>query len=228
MARAYSDDLRVRVLGAYRRGEGSCRVLATRFGVSWEYVRKVRQQQAQSGQPHRVRQLRFGPPSRVNGAVAERMLALVDAQSDITIAELRERIAAETGVTMSWTLVQNWVKRLEAATDTEIFLAYLDHVLCPALKPGDVVVMDNLSSHKVQGVRERIHAAGADLLYLPPYSPDLNPIEKAWSKLKQMLRSAKARTSEALYQAIQHALPNITPENASAWFRTCHNWVQLT
>jgi len=117
---------------------------------------------------------------------------------------------------------------IEAATDTEIFLAYLDHVLCPALKPGDVVVMDNLSSHKVQGVRERIHAAGADLLYLPPYSPDLNPIEKAWSKLKQMLRSAKARTSEALYQAIQHALPNITPENASAWFRTCHNWVQLT
>ena len=112
MARAYSDDLRVRVLEAYERGEGSCRVLATRFGVSWEYVRKVRQQQAQSGQPHRVRQSRFGPPSRVNGAVAERMLALVDAQSDITVAELRERIAAETGVTMSWTLVQNWVKRL--------------------------------------------------------------------------------------------------------------------
>lgn len=68
---------------------------------------------------------------------------------------------------------------IEAATDTDIFLAYLDHVLCPALVPGDVVVMDNLSSHKVQGVSERIQARGAELLYLPPYSPDLNPIEKA-------------------------------------------------
>jgi transposase len=73
---------------------------------------------------------------------------------------------------------------IEAATDREIFLAYLDHFLCPALRPGDGVVMDNLSSHKVQGVRERIEAAGAELLYLPPYSPDLNPIEKAWAKLK--------------------------------------------
>jgi len=69
-----------------------------------------------------------------------------------------------------------------AATDTDIFLAYLDHFLCPALTPGDVVVMDNLSSHKVDGVRQRIEAVGAKLLYLPPYSPDLNPIEKAWSK----------------------------------------------
>jgi len=87
---------------------------------------------------------------------------------------------------------------IEAATDTEIFLAYLDHVLCPALRPGQVVVMDNLSSHKVAGVRERIEAAGAEVLYLPPYSPDLNPIEKAWAKLKQLLRTAKARTTEAL------------------------------
>ena len=72
---------------------------------------------------------------------------------------------------------------IEEATDTDIFLAYLDHVLCPQLRRGDVVVMDNLSSHKIKGVRERIEAAGAELLYLPPYSPDLNPIEKAWSKL---------------------------------------------
>lgn len=116
---------------------------------------------------------------------------------------------------------------IEAATDTDIFLAYLDDVLCPVLEPGDVVVMDNLSSHKVQGVSARIQAKGAELLYLPPYSPDLNPIEKAWSKLKQMLRAAKARTGEELYQAIRNALPNITPDNAKAWFRTCQNWVQL-
>ncbi len=108
---------------------------------------------------------------------------------------------------------------IEAATDAEIFLAYLDHVLCPALRPGDVVVMDNLSSHKVAGVRERIEAAGAEALYLPPYSPDLNPIEKAWAKLKQLLRAAKARTVEELEQAISDLLPAITPQDAQAWFR---------
>jgi transposase len=108
---------------------------------------------------------------------------------------------------------------VEAATDTEIFLAYLDEVLCPKLQPGDLVVMDNLSSHKVQGVCERIQAVGADLLYLPPYSSDLNPFEKTWAKLKQLLRSAKARSREALDQAITEHLPDITPENAQAWFR---------
>lgn len=109
---------------------------------------------------------------------------------------------------------------IEAATDAEIFLAYLDHVLCPVLRPGNVVVMDNLSSHKVAGVRERIAAVGAELLYLPPYSPDLNPIEKAWAKLKQLLRSAKARTAQALDQAITELLHNIRPQDAQAWFRT--------
>ena len=108
---------------------------------------------------------------------------------------------------------------IEEATDSDIFLAYLDHVLCPQLRPGDLVVMDNLSSHKVKGVRERIEAAGAELLYPPPYSPDMNPIEKAWSKLKLLLRSAKARTREVLDQAITDLLPQITPDNAQAWFR---------
>jgi transposase len=107
---------------------------------------------------------------------------------------------------------------IEEATDADIFLAYLDHVLCPQLRPGDVVVLDNLSSHKVKGVRERIEAAGAELLYLPPYSPDLNPIEKAWSKLKLLLRSVKARTKDVLDQAITDLLPQITPDNAQAWF----------
>jgi transposase len=116
---------------------------------------------------------------------------------------------------------------IEEATDAEIFLAYLEHVLCPQLRSGDVVVMDNLSSHKVDGVRARIEAAGAELLYLPPYSPDLNPIEKAWSKLKQLLRSAKARTSEVLDQAISELLPQITLDNAQAWFRFAGYGVHL-
>src|SRR5215472_7418431 len=96
-------------------------------------------------------------------------------------------------------------------TDGDIFLAYLEQVLCPRLRPGQVVIMDNLSAHKVEGVRQQIEAAGARLLYLPPYSPDLNPIEPAWSKLKQLLRAAKARTSEALETAVAKALSAISP-----------------
>ncbi len=81
--------------------------------------------------------------------------------------------------------------------------------------------MDNLSAHKVQGVREQIEARGARLIYLPAYSPDFNPIEQAWSKIKQLLRSAKARTVEALESAITEALAAVTAENALAWFSHC-------
>ena len=113
------------------------------------------------------------------------------------------------------------VMTVSSATDGDVFRAYVEQVLCATLHPGDVVVMDNLSAHKVVGIRESIEACGAQLLYLPPYSPDLNPIEKAWSKFKQFLRSAKARTAEALDQAITEALKTITPDNADAWFRSC-------
>lgn len=108
---------------------------------------------------------------------------------------------------------------IEEPTDGDIFLAYVEHLLCPVLRPGDVVVMDNLSSHKAVGVRAWIENQGAELIYLPPYSPDLNPIEKAWAKLKQLLRSVKARNREALEQAITNLLPSITAQDAQAWFR---------
>jgi transposase len=115
---------------------------------------------------------------------------------------------------------------VNAATDGDVFTAYVEQALCPKLKPGDVVVLDNLSAHKVPGIRERIEACGAQLLYLPPYSPDLNPIEKAWSKFKKFLRDAKARTKEALDQAVTDALKSITADNASAWFRHCGYGIQ--
>jgi transposase len=113
------------------------------------------------------------------------------------------------------------VMTVPSATDGDVFHAYVEQVLCARLHPGDVLVMDNLSAHKVAGIRELIEACGAQLIYLPPYSPDLNPIEKAWSKLKQFLRAAKARTAEALDQAITEALKTITADNAAAWFRHC-------
>ncbi len=108
---------------------------------------------------------------------------------------------------------------VEEPTGSDIFLADVEQALCPALAHGDEVVMDNLSSHKVRGVRERLEGAGARVLYLPPYSPDLNPIEKAWAKLKQLLRSAKARSQEALDQAIAELLPGVAEQDAQAWFR---------
>jgi transposase len=108
-----------------------------------------------------------------------------------------------------------------SATDGDVFRAYVEQVLCARLQPGDVVVMHNLSAHKVAGIRQLIEARGVQVLYLPPYSPDLNPIEKAWSKFKQFLRSAKARTAEALDHAITEALKTISAENAAAWFRSC-------
>lgn len=110
---------------------------------------------------------------------------------------------------------------VESPTDGNVFLAYVEQVLCPRLQAGQIVIMDNLPAHKVEGVRTLIEATGAELLYLPPYSPDFNPIEQAWSKIKQQLRSAKARTVESLEAAITAALAQVSANNASAWFAHC-------
>jgi transposase len=108
---------------------------------------------------------------------------------------------------------------IAAATDGEIFGAYVEHFLAAAPRPGEVVVMDNLSSHKVAGAGEKIAAAGAYLQYLPPSSPDLNPIEKGWSKIRQILRAAKAGSEQSLDQATAPAVKQVTSEDAKGWFR---------
>lgn len=110
---------------------------------------------------------------------------------------------------------------VEGATDTEVFRAYVREILCPALHPGDIVVMDNLSPHKSDPTLALVRAVGAEVLFLPPYSPDLNPIEKMWSKIKGLLRSAEARTQEALEAAIASALEKVTAQDASRWFAWC-------
>jgi transposase len=115
---------------------------------------------------------------------------------------------------------------VESPTDGDVFLAFLEQVLCPRLQPGQIVILDNLGAHKVAGVRPLVEARGAQLIYLPPYSPDFNPIEQAWSKIKQQLRSAKARLVEVLEQAAAEAIALITAENAVAWFRHCGYGVQ--
>lgn len=110
---------------------------------------------------------------------------------------------------------------IEGATDTEVFRAYVREVLCPTLRPGDLVIMDNLSPHKNDVTLGLIGQAGASVAFLPAYSPDFNPIEKMWSKVKQWLRSAEARTGEALTAAIAAALRAVTRQDAINWFASC-------
>jgi transposase len=110
---------------------------------------------------------------------------------------------------------------VDGATNKDIFEAYTEQILLPSLKAGDIVVLDNLSAHKNQQVRELIESVGAELWYLPAYSPDLNPIEKMWSKIKSILRTLKARTEEALIHAIAKALEMVTASDVKGWFESC-------
>lgn len=107
---------------------------------------------------------------------------------------------------------------LDGPINGHAFQAYVDQVLVPELKPGDIVIMDNLGSHKGVGVRQAIEAAGAELLYLPPYSPDFNPIENAFSKLKALLRKAAERTLDGLWAAIGALIPAFTPQECANYF----------
>jgi transposase len=108
---------------------------------------------------------------------------------------------------------------IDGPMNGKTFLAYVQQQLAPALEPGDVVVMDNLAAHKVKGVRQAIEAVGARIVYLPPYSPDFNPIEQAFAKLKWLLRSAAQRTVEGLEQAIADALERFSPDECRNYFR---------
>lgn len=110
---------------------------------------------------------------------------------------------------------------IEAATDGAVFRAYVDEVLVPRLQPGQVVVLDNLAAHKARWVREAIEGAGCTLRYLPPYSPDLNPIEMIWAKLKSYLRGVKARARGVLEEALAAGLHRITPQDARNCFSHC-------
>ena len=110
---------------------------------------------------------------------------------------------------------------VDGAVNGDVFEAFVEQVLVPQLRPGDVVVMDNLSSHKRARTRELIEANGAAVLFLPPYSPDLNPIEMIFAKVKHLLRSLACRTREALWQTMQSVLDQITASDAANCFRHC-------
>ena len=154
---------------------------------------------------------------RGRAPVGERLVAKVPHghwQTTTLIAALDQR-----GMRCSMTL--------DGAVNRNAFEAFVEQVLVPTLSPGDVVVMDNLSSHKGATVKKRIESAGAMLLYLPPYSPDLNPIEQAFSKLKQILRSAAHRTMHTLWTNMQSMLDQITATDAANFLRHCGYTLQV-
>lgn len=107
---------------------------------------------------------------------------------------------------------------IDGPTDADVFTAYVQHVLAPTLHIGDIVILDNLPPHKTVAVEDIIHAAGAEVLFLPPYSPDFNPIEQMWSKVKAFLRALKARTQTGLLAGIRDALRSVTPGDVLGWF----------
>lgn len=110
---------------------------------------------------------------------------------------------------------------VDGAVNADVFEAFVERVLVPQLRPGDLVVLDNLSSHKRARTQMLIHAAGAEVRYLPPYSPDLNPIEMIFSKIKQLLRSLACRSKSTLWNTMQAVLDRVTPSDASNCFRHC-------
>ena len=110
---------------------------------------------------------------------------------------------------------------IDGAADTEVFQAYVRQVLCPTVRAGDIVIMDKLPPHKNELTLSLLTQLGAEILFLPAYSPDLNPIEKMWSKVKAHLRSTEARTQATLIQAIGSALQSVTRQDAINWFASC-------
>jgi len=115
---------------------------------------------------------------------------------------------------------------VEGATDSEAFEAYVEHFLAPSLTEGQVVVLDGLGAHRTDRVRELIEGRGADLVFLPSYSPEMNPIEEAFSKIKQLVRKEGARVREVLVEAIARALAAVTIEDAAGWFAHAGYWPQ--
>jgi len=195
VARAYSDDLRGKILRAYERGRLGLEAVAEQFGVSYGHTKKIRRQQWQSGRMERPPQSRHGPVSRVTPEVEEQLRSELRRQPDLTLRELGERLEQSRQLRLSRTRLWEVLQRLGLRRKK----------IAPRHRAG-----------RCAGT-----AATNQLLYLPPYSPDFNPIEQAWSKVKQLLRAAKARTVPLLDDAVTAALAAITPDNAVGWFRHC-------
>jgi transposase len=242
MTRSLSADLRGRVIAAIEDGV-STREAARRFRIGISTAGSWYRRYRETGEKEARKQ---GQPSRSKLDAHEAfILGLIEDAPDITLAEIGERLAAEGGVRAASSTVWLYLDRrgitfkkrrrtppnsnapmscaaapmlLDGPMNGSAFLAYAEQVLAPELRPGDIVVMDNLPAHKISGVREAIEKVGARLLFLPPYSPDFNPIEMAFSKLKALLRKAATRTIDELWSVVANCLAAFTAEECRHYF----------
>lgn len=217
---------------------GKSRVSATT--ISQELCRlnlpQKRMIHASERETERVQERRAEYQAEISAEIVGRLKFLDESGSNIAMTRLYGRAARGervveavpqnygSNITMLCAISLSGVsapRTVSGAVDAIVFKTYVEQVLSPTLSVGDVVVMDNLPAHKVSGIKELIEGAGANLIYWPPYSPDLNPIEKCWSKIKTALRAAKARTRGALEMALKAALLTITMEDAAGWFECC-------
>ena len=315
--RAYSNDLRKKILEAYDEKEGSIRKLAKRFSVSfsfvWRLLKRFRKLGIVDPKPHGG-----GPKPKLDPVHLAVLREVSDANKDATLAELSDLFFQRTTVRVSGSTVARKLKRLrisrkkktfhaterdtpevhkereefqrdmvnlpveklivvdeaginigmartyarsligtraegdkprntgsnislvgalgvsgmttlmmlEGAVDGDAFNAFIENKLVPTLHQGDIVLMDSINTHKGKKVEEAIRSAGAELRYLPRYSPDLSPIENCWSKLKELLRGIAARTVDNLEEGVKNALDKVTEKDVKGWFQHCGYCVQ--
>jgi len=216
--RPLSDDLRQRILDAVDHHEGSQRELAERFAVNPSTIARLLQLRRQTGsaapRPHGG-----GKPPTLNPDALEQLRRLVQEAPDATLDQYRQRLGVQGSIMIIW----RGLKRLGITRKKKSpRAAERDRPevhLAPGLRPGDVVIFDNLAAHLGPAVAEALEGAGASVLRLPPYSPDFTPIEQLFSKLKGRLERLGARTKDRLYQAIRQALGQVTPRDILGWFQ---------
>src|SRR6476619_3970888 len=217
MPRPYSTDLRERAVEAVESG-GSRREIAEMFKVGVSSVIRWCQRWSETGS---------AAPKRSGGSVSpleehsDWILALIAKQPDLTLEEILA-VMAKQGIPGSRSALQRFFVApfvIDGAMNGPIFLAYIEQCLARTLGRRDIVIMDNLPAHKVAGVIEAIEALGASVLYLPSYSPDLNPIEQFFSKLKALLRQAAERTIPNLWRRIRLLLRTVCPEQCANFLR---------
>jgi len=315
--KAYSNDLRKKIIEAYQKKEGSLRKLAKRFSVSfsfvWRLVKRFRKSGVVAPKPHGG-----GLKPKLNQIDLIILREVSEANKDATLAELSELFFKRTGIRVSSSTVAQKLKRLrisrkkktlhaserdtpavqkerqefqqdsanmpveklvfideaginigmvrlygrapigtrvegdkpwntgsnmslvgalglsgittimmvEGAVDGMTFEIFLEKMLAPTLRPGDLVLMDNIKTHKGKQVEEIIQVTGAKLRYLPRYSPDFSPLENGWSKLKELLRGTAARTIDALEEGVKNAVDKITEKDVKGWFKHCGYCIQ--
>ena len=194
---------------------GLCEKVAARTGKAKVTTATMCVELQRLGLP--LKKSRFTPPSAKLNELQQRRVAYAR-EVDSVPQNYGENITMLAALTVSGIVAP---MTINGAVDGAVFKEYIKQILAPVLKAGDCVVMDNLPAHKVKGIKELIEATGAQLIYLPPYSPDLNPIEKCRSKIKTYLRAAKARTGAELEKALVEVLLLVSSKDAIGWFRSC-------